>query len=348
LLLSLADPATRDSAAVVRVVDAPVVTDAREVAGYLHNGDPAGPHAAAAVLNRFDVVVIQHEYGIFGGPDGDEVLAVLDLLRVPVISVLHTVLARPTPHQRLVLERVAEASDAVVVMAEAARARLIDEYAVKPDKITMIPHGANRRRSHDHGRRAPRPLILTWGLLGPGKGIEWVIDGLRVLRRLAPLPEYVVAGQTHPRLRRRHGEAYRIHLRDRARARGVTGLVRFEGGYLDPALLDRLIHRADVIVLPYDSRDQVTSGVLVEALAAGRPVVATAFPHAVELLSGGAGTLVPQYDGDAIGAALHRVLTDPVHAQRMADEAERLAPGLMWPAIADQYRDLVATLLGSR
>ena len=162
------------------------------------------------------------------------------------------------------------------------------------------------------------------------------------------MPAYIVAGQTHPRVRQRQGELYRLQLAQRARAVGVAQAVRFEPTYLDEASLTRLVRRADVVVLPYDSRDQVTSGVLVEAVAAGKPVIASAFPHAVELLGSGAGMIVPHCDGDAIGVALLKVFTEPGLADRMSAEAERRSPALMWPIVADRYRSLATTLLANR
>jgi glycosyltransferase involved in cell wall biosynthesis len=188
-------------------------------------------------------------------------------------------------------------------------------------------------------------MILTWGLLGPGKGIEWAIAGLRTVRHLLPRPRYVIAGQTHPKVLAEQGEAYRLMLYSRVRAFGVAGLVTFERGYLDQTRLQRLVERADVVLLPYDATDQVTSGVLVEALAAHKPVIATAFPHAVELLGDGAGLLVPHRDTTAIGAALKRILTEPGLATTMADRARHVTYGSSWPAIAERYRVLAATLL---
>jgi glycosyltransferase involved in cell wall biosynthesis len=347
LMRSLVTPESGDRAGVVRVVDTPVRSQAPEVVGHLHTQAPAAHLAAAQALNAFDVAVVQHEFGIYGGPDGDQLLAVLDEVRVPVITVAHTVPSSPTLRQREVLEQVVEASAAVVTMTKAARSRLVAGYRVDPEKVVIIPHGAVRRSDGGGGVPTPgsRPLILTWGLLGPGKGIEWAIDGLQMLQRLHPRPAYIVAGQTHPRVRQQQGEAYRLHLGQRARAVGVSDLVRFASSYLDEAALTRLIRRADVILLPYDSRDQVTSGVLVEAIAAGKPVVATAFPHAVEMLSDGAGMLVPQYDANAIGAALYRILTEPDHAVRMVAAAEELVPPLLWPTVAEQYRTLVQQTL---
>jgi glycosyltransferase involved in cell wall biosynthesis len=326
-------------------MDTLIESVAPEVAGHLHVQGRDSHNGAAAVLNTFDVAVIQHEYGIYGGKDGDQLLAVLDRVRVPVIVVAHTVLETPTVHQAQVLRDVVAASKAVVTMTDAAKTRLVRRYDVAPDKVSVIRHGAKPRLGMTVPRPGKRPMILTWGLLGPGKGIEWAIDGLQRLRDLQPTPEYVVAGQTHPRVRLHHGEEYRSTLSERAQRTGVGHMLRFVGTYLDEAGLTKLVSRADVVLLPYDSREQVTSGVLVEAVAAGKPVVATAFPHAVELLTGGAGLLVPQFDGPAIGCAVHRVLTEPGLVRRMAEETARLAPSLLWPAVAEQYRSLADTLV---
>jgi glycosyltransferase involved in cell wall biosynthesis len=348
LLHALAPAGSDDRASVVRVVESHAFAVRPEVVAQLRVGDPVGHIDAAEELNRHDVAIVQHEYGIYGGTDGDDVLAVLDLVRIPVIVVLHTVLAAPTAHQRLVLHQVAAAADAIVTMTETARSRLLAHYDVDTTKVTVIPHGAPENAAHHMVQTNRRPMILTWGLLGPGKGIEWGLIGLRTIRQLHPQPWYVIAGQTHPRVRAQQGEAYRIGLTTRARALGVGELVRFERNYLDEAALTRLIDRADVVLLPYDSRDQVTSGVLTEAIAAHKPVIASTFPHAVELLSDGAGLLVPHQDGPAIGVALRRVLTDPALARRLSTEAARIAPGLRWPAVADRYRVLADELLGTR
>jgi polysaccharide biosynthesis protein PslF len=348
LMRSLAPAGSDVSVGVVRVVDAPIKSGVPEVVAHLQTRSADSDAAAAEALNSFDVAVVQHEYGIYGGRDGDQVLSVLDEVRVPIVAVAHTVLAHPSPHQRQILEQVADAAAAVVTMSHAARNRLIGSYTVDADKVVVIPHGAPVRSAHGRALPGDRPLILTWGLLGPGKGIEWAIDGMQRAGLVSPSPTYVIAGQTHPRVRQHQGESYRLQLARRARAVGVSNHVRFEGAYLDEVSLTRLVRRADVVLLPYDSRDQVTSGVLVEAVAAGIPVVATAFPHAVELLGSGAGLLTPHCDGDAIGAALHRVLTEPGLAQRMSAEARRLAPSLLWPAVAQRYRSLASELLANR
>lgn len=338
---------------VVRVVDTPTrpadFAAVPDVVHHLVNGAPGATEAAAEVLNRFDVVVVQHEYGIYGGRDGEDILGILAALRVPAIVVLHTVLAAPSQSQRRILNGVVERADSVVTMSNTAARRLLDGYTVtEPDKVVVIPHGAPEDRSAAlTTRTGRRPMILTWGLLGRGKGVEWAIEALPGLRDLTPTPRYVVAGQTHPRVLEREGEAYRDSLRATATAKGVTDMVEFDATYLEPAALRNLIRRADVILLPYDSSEQATSGVLVEALAARRPVVATWFPHAHELLSDGSGLLVPHRDPAAITDALRRVLTEPGLATQMAGRAARLAPTLGWPAVAARYRELADRLMAA-
>lgn len=329
---------------VVRVVDFPATHDGAEVVGHLINGSPESASAAVKLLNDYDAVVVQHEYGIFGGPDGGDVLALIDALTVPVIVVLHTVLLDPTASQRRILEHLLHACDVVVTMTETARDRLLSRYGGDPNRIVVVPHGAI-----DHGATpttrpvSARPLVLTWGLLGPGKGIEWAIDAMAGLRDLQP--RYLVVGKTHPKVLEQHGESYRRGLQQRITDGGVADLVELDASYLTVADLAALVERADVVLLPYDSREQVTSGVLIEAVAAGRPVVSTAFPHAVELLADGTGLVVPQGDPIALEAALRRVLAEPGLADDMAERAARKAPELFWSAVAARYRGLAARLV---
>lgn len=329
---------------VVRVVDGPETHPGTEVVAHLVNGSRDSARAAERVLNGFDSVVVQHEYGIFGGPDGSDVLELIDALRVPVIVVLHTVLQEPTPSQRHILLRLVDAASMVVTMTETARARLIATYAVNPDHVVVIPHGAiDHSAVTPRPRNSTRPLILTWGLIGPGKGIEWAIDAMPGLRHLNPI--YRVVGMTHPKVLERHGEAYRDSLRERIAKHGVTDLVELDDGYLDVRELAELVASADVVLLPYDSSEQVTSGVLIEAVAAGRVVVSTAFPHAVELLADGTGLVVPQRDPVALETALRRALSEPGLALDMAARAAGKAPELFWGAVAGRYQSMAASLV---
>jgi polysaccharide biosynthesis protein PslF len=329
---------------VVRVADGESSSDPRVLAE-MDNGVRSSVSGATASLSGCDVAIVQHEYGLYGGTDGDEVLDILNGLTVPSIVIAHTVLLEPTGHQRSVLEAVAEAASVVVVMTEAARDRLCNRFDVDASKVTMIPHGAAPPAPRHRFDPSARPVLLSWGLLGRGKGIEWAIDAMADLQDLRPRPRYVVAGRTHPKVVAFEGEVYRNMLVERTWAKGVAASVTFDPGYRDLRSLTRLIQDASVVVLPYDSRDQVTSGVLVDAIAAGRPIVATAFPHAVELLSSGAGIVVPHGNATALAAALRRVLIEPGLAAAMADEAARLAPALGWPAVARQYAELADRVL---
>ena len=307
------------------------------------------PLVAADALNRVDVAIVQHEYGIYGGRDGDDVLSVLDALSVPTIVVAHTVVRRPTAHQRFVLEAVCDAADAIVVMTEHARRRLVTDFDLDASRVSVIPHGATTPPSDEGSPLERDPAgglrLLTWGLLGPGKGIEWAIDALALLADVRPRPSYLVAGATHPKVRAHDGEAYREMLMRRCWRSGAGWLVSFDDSYRDLPALTRLIRGADLVVLPYDSDEQVTSGVLVDAVACGRPVVATAFPHAIELLSGGAGVVVPQRDASALADVVRSVVDHPELLASMADECRRLAPDLSWPVIARRYDELATSLL---
>jgi glycosyltransferase involved in cell wall biosynthesis len=233
-------------------------------------------------------------------------------------------------------------------MSHAARVRLCGIFEVDPDKVVTIAHGAAIPESVGMPPTEGRPTILTWGLIGPGKGIERVVDAMRTLHDLPQRPRYLVAGRTHPKVLAVHGESYRRARLAQAARHGISSSVIFDDDYRDVASLTDLIQSSAVVVLPYDSTEQATSGVLVDAVAAGRPVVATAFPHALELLSTGAGIVVGHNDPDAMALALRRILTEPALAAGMAAEASRLAPGLGWPVVAGKYLKLADRLLVER
>ena len=299
-------------------------------------------------LQRADVVVVQHEYGIYPGIDGDAIIPLIDAIDRPTIVVAHTVLEHPTEHQRTVLEEIVRQADAVVVMTEAGRLRLCAGFDVDSAKVFVIPHGAAVVSTDEPPPVRKRPLLLTWGLLGPGKGIEWAIDALSMMKYLSPRPVYRIAGNTHPKVAALQGDAYRDMLIRRTFDRGVSADVQFDAGYRDLDDLAALISEASLVVLPYDSPDQVTSGVLVDAIAAGRPVIATAFPHAVELLSSGAGIVVPRRDPPALAEAIHLALANPRLLASMSDEARHLGPTLSWSSVAARYVELGEALLTRR
>jgi polysaccharide biosynthesis protein PslF len=352
---ALSDALERAGHGVVRVAIDDPRTPATGVDARLLNGQRDSVLHAAEVLSMCDVAIVQHEFGIFGGADGDEVLELLGALRVPSIVVLHSVPAQPTDHQRQVLEQVCAAASRVVVMAHAAGDRLLSSYQVDPSTVVMVPHGAtlpDRVEVPPHPTLGTGPVrLLTWGLLGNGKGIEHVITAVAMLDELRPKVRYTVAGATHPNVFAREGNRYRHSLSRRAWALGVAAAVDFDERYRDVPTLMRFVASCSAVVLPYDSRDQATSGVLVDALAAGRPVIATAFPHAVELLSDGAGIIVPHRDPAAIAAAVRSLVADPARLADMSAKARALAPGLSWDAVGDRYLamcdELLSTPVGS-
>ena len=336
-------------AEVVSCVDmAGVVQHPPEVVAELVPGSVASQEAVAATLDELDVVVLQHEFGIFGGEDGSEVIDLVAGLSVPVIVVLHTVPRRPSAGQRAVVEQLAELADRVVIQSAAARVRLLEMHMIEPERVCVIPHGspANLTAELSPPDPARRPVVLTWGLLGPSKGIEWGIEAMALLRDVEPRPRYVVVGQTHPRILGTRGEEYRESLLARAVALGVDHLVEFDNAYRDTTSVLARIREADVVLLPYLSREQVVSGVLVEAIASGKPVVSTRFPHANELLGQGSGILVPYEDAEAIAEALRSLLTDPALASRTAAVARRQAPSFFWENVGQSYLRLASEVAG--
>lgn len=301
--------------------------------------------AAAAHLEECDAVVVQHEFGIYGGRDGTELLDLVQELDRPVIVVLHTVLSAPTTTQRDILEQLSDRAEALVVQSAAAGERLLAAHDIDPRIIHRIPHGATPNLSASPALARPgevAPLVLTWGLLGPGKGIEDGITAMALLDDLVPAPRYLVVGQTHPKVRERDGESYRASLEQRARDLGVGDRVRFDDSYHDARRILERVREADLVLLPYRSREQVVSGVLVEAIASSTPVVATAFPHACELLTHGAGIVVPHEDPAAIAGAIRDLCSDNGRAAAVIAAARRAAPALSWDAVARSYCDLAA------
>jgi glycosyltransferase involved in cell wall biosynthesis len=331
---------------VVACADGQPSRESSDVVAELRSGSTEARAAAVAALGNFDVAIVQHEFGIYGGPDGSEVVSLLRELTVPSIVVLHTVLRRPTPEQRRIVEQLGRLAERLVVQSAAARARLLEQYAVDSTRVQTIPHGARLNiapeRAHDDDAA---PVVLTWGLLSAGKGIEWGIDAMAMLSDLQPAPRYVVTGQTHPKVLELHGEEYRESLRSRAAALGVADRVELDDSYRDTGSLLQRIREADVVLLPYRSREQVVSGVLVEALASGKPVVATRFPHAEELLAGAAGLLVPHENAEAIADALRRLLTDEEVAARAAAAARRQGEQLSWESVGARYLELASELV---
>lgn len=303
------------------------------------------PAAVAARCARAEAVLLQHEFGIFAGQHGDDVVEFVSELTVPLVTVFHTVLADPDPIRRAITETVARASSRVVVLSTVGAERLRNGYRVDPDRVTVVPHGAELDVTRARTEVQEPPIVLTWGLLGPGKGIEHGIRAVADLTGRCRPVRYIVAGQTHPNVLAHDGEAYRDGLRDLARDLGVADLVTFDDGYRDDVSLRALVRSADVVLLPYDDRDQVTSGVLVEAMAAAKPVVATAFPHAVEVVPDQAGIVVPHGDHVAMADALQALTTDDRLRRHHVLGSWRLGLEHAWPRVGAQYVEVIDTVV---
>ena len=302
-------------------------------------GKPQSRIAAAREINSHDFLLLQHEFGIFGGDDGSEILELLQDIYVPIIVTLHTVPLMPSPGQRAVLEAIAQRADVLVTMTDSARQRLLSLYNVRESSVVTIPHGATVPSGFGVPD-AETPTLLTWGLLGPGKGVEWVIDALAMAPDLRGQVKYVIAGQTHPKVLANEGERYRNMLKMRANRLGISEMVEFDDQYRTLPSLMGLIKSSTCVVLPYDSRDQITSGVLVDAISAGRPVIATEFPHARELVTSDIGIVVPHKDPVSVAGAIRAVVRNPQLVESMSMATVPIAREHNWRTVAARYADL--------
>ena len=309
------------------------------------NGAAPSVDSCRNLLDQADVAVIQYGNAV-DRIYGDGVIGILAGLRVPSIVVAHSVPKSPTAQQRSALEAIAATASHLVVTSEAARLRLLQTYDVDRQRVTMIPLGAAIPEA-PRVKLPSRPTILTCGLLGPGKRVEKVIDAMPLLKDLPGRPRYLVAGPTHPRVLAAEGEAYRSARIEQARRLDVADSVKFDSGYYSGPMLTALIQQAAVVVLPFDD-EHVSCGVLVDAIANGRPVVASGFPHAVELLDSGAGIIVDPDDTEALASALRTVIRQPRLAGTMAAEARSRAAELAWPVVAAAYIRLAQHLLAER
>ena len=307
---------------------------------------------AARILARLDVdvVLLQHEYGIFGGRDGDYVLSLTEDLEQPIVLTLHTVLSRPSRHQADVLTALCRSAELVVVMTETARRLLVEGGCCGEEKIRVVPHGAPTvlaRRAAEHaalagrnGRREGRNAVgkfqlSTFGLLSPGKGIETAIAAMPAIVERHPGAVYVVAGRTHPDVARREGERYRLTLERAVVDLDLVDHVEFDDRYLPVDDIADLLAETDLFVTPYHQLEQISSGALSFGIAAGCAVVSTPYWYAQDLLASGAGEIVPFADSDALAAAVCQYIEEPQRLAASRAEARRIGDELAWPSVAE-------------
>jgi glycosyltransferase involved in cell wall biosynthesis len=300
---------------------------------------------AADFLNfsNVDLVCLQHEYGIFGGRAGGHILELLRRLRMPFVTTLHTVLREPTPDQRAVMEEIATLSDRLIVMSQQSVEILQEVFHVPLEKIDLIPHGipdlsfTDPNFYKDGFGTEGKDVLLTFGLLSPNKGIENVIQALPKILSRHPDVVYMVSGVTHPHILRREGDKYRDSLQALAKDLGVESNVIFRNRFESPQDLVELIGAADIYITPYKHKAQVVSGTLAYALSAGKAIISTPYLHAIELLNGERGALVPFDDPDAIAEKTIALLDDETGRHAMRKRAYLYARDMVWNRVAQKY-----------
>ncbi|MFS2110361.1 glycosyltransferase [Sphingomonas sp. Sphisp140] len=297
---------------------------------------------------------VQHEYGIYGGPAGEHLIALLDRLSIPVIATLHTVLERPNPDERRVMEALLRRASRVIVMAEKGREILKRVHGADDKKIAMIPHGVPDRPFADPEDFKPRfgwqgrEVILTFGLLAPSKGIETMIEAMPAIAEARPDSLYVILGATHPNLVAHEGEAYRERLKARAEELGVADHVAFIDGFVEQDELLDYLQAADVYATPYPNPAQITSGTLSYAVAVGKPVVSTPYIHATEILGQDHGVLVPFNDSAAFAREIGRLLADKDARLALAHRAYARGRTMLWPRLAETAMDTLVSIMATR
>ena len=317
----------------------------REVAFHIRDQQPNDYRRAADFINLspVDAVSVQHEFGIFGGEDGNYINYLLAGLKKPAITTLHTVLEEPTPGQRQTLMRICELSAHVVVMAQAAVDILIRVYRVPEDKILLIPHGTpdvpflDSSYYKDHFKAEGRKVLLTFGLLGPSKGLEYAIEAMEDVVKGHPDALYIVLGATHPEVKRLYGEEYRHKLEKMVYDKGLEQNVTFYNQYVSIERLVQFLVATDVYITPYLSREQITSGTLAYALACGKAIVSTPYIYAEELLAEDRGYLVPFKDSKAMGEAVTNLLSDEALRNRMRKNSYQYGRQMIWKEVARNY-----------
>jgi len=300
---------------------------------------------AADFLNfsNADVLCVQHEFGIYGGTAGSHLLTLLKEVRMPVVTTLHTVLEQPNPAQRLVMDELVNRSQRLVVMARKGAEILREIYGVPAEKIDIIAHGipdmpfVDSKFHKEQFGVAGKQVLLTFGLLGPGKGIEYAIEALPKIVSRHPTVVYLILGATHPNLLAREGESYRLTLERLAEDCGMKEHVIFYNRFVSIDDLKEFIGATDVYLTPYLNEAQITSGTLAYVFGAGKAVVSTPYWHAAELLTDGRGVLVPFRDAKAIAEGVSGLLDDPARMGKIQQEAYAIGREMIWPVIADQY-----------
>ena len=305
-------------------------------------------------FNNIDMVCLQHEYGIFGGPAGSHILHLLRALKMPLVTTLHTVLREPNPDQLMVMEQIAELSDRLIVMSQLSSQFLQEIYKVPGSKIDIVPHGVpdlpflDPNFYKDRFGVEGKAVLLTFGLLSPNKGIENVIQAMPQILSKHENVVYMVAGATHPHILRREGDKYRTYLQTLAKDVGVDSQVIFHNRFVSPEEMVEFIGAADIYITPYRHEAQVVSGTLAYALGAGKAIISTPYWHAIELLDNQRGALVPFQDPNAIAQKTIELLGTPAIRHAMRKRAYLFSREMVWKRAAQGYMDSFARVRSDR
>lgn len=311
---------------------------------------------AAKFLNEssIDIVSVQHEFGIYGGPDGEYILDLLEALEKPAVATMHTVLQNPSPNQKRIVQEMGRLCDAMVVMVKIGREILLDVYGADPKKTTVIPHGVPNvhRVSATSVKRAlglaDKSIVSTFGLINRGKGIENVIKALPKVIKNHPNVVYLVLGETHPGVRKHEGESYRNTLTETINSLGLEDHVRFNNRFLALNELVRYLCATDVYVTPYLNKDQICSGTLAYALGCGKAIASTPYLYAEEVLADGRGVLVDFNSPDSIADTINEILNNKQLKNSLEDEAYKYGRRAAWFNVAVDYLDLFHRLITKR
>lgn len=305
-------------------------------------------------INHVEMACLQHEFGLFGGNHGSYILELIHSLRMPLVTTLHTVLTNPEPGQKAVMEEIGRASDGIIVMSKKAVDTLHQVYSIPPEKIHLIYHGipdvpfVDSNYYKDQFGVEGRRVILTFGLVSPGKGIEQVIDAIPEILEKYPDVVYIVLGATHPHIVKEHGESYRLSLQTQARKNGVEKHIIFHNRFVELKELCEFIGAADLYITPYLNRDQIVSGTLSYALGAGKATISTPYWYAEEMLDEGRGRIVPFDNSSAIAEQVLDLLDNETERHAMRKRAYTFCRPMIWKEIAQQYLELFTKVKNER
>lgn len=300
-----------------------------------------------------DLVIVQHEYGIFGGDDGAYVLEFTGNLKKPYILCTHTVLPEPSFGQHSVLEELGARASAVVCMTERSKKLLVDVYGIQPHRIHIIPHGVPNftKKDRDLLKNAygfyGRTIVSTFGFVGPGKGLEIGIKSIALLKKKHPEILYLILGETHPNIKRREGEAYRDSLKNLVESLGLSENVFFVDRYLSVEEIGDYLYMTDVYLTPYPNPHQAVSGTLSYALGCGRAIVSTPYDYSIEMLAEGRGLVSKSRSPEELSKLIDRVISNPILKNSLERQAGAFGKNMLWKNVALSYKYLFKTLVSA-